>query len=266
MRSSAIVIAVILTVIAMPARAEDEEYRRDSSPKNSITVSHEVEDFRDDSTESWQFTYVQVSHKFENFGSVIFRVNRADRFGRDGYQYEVDAYPKLGKGLYAYINVGVSDDSIFPDRRFGVQLYKSLGRGWEGSLGMRYLDFGESTVLYTGSIGRYWGNWYATLTPYVKSDEPDGTSLSTALELRYYRSSGDDYWTFRGSYGNADDVDTLLETVDKLDKKSISIGRQMRLGRKGTFLKGDLGWSKREYSARVERESVSVEVGLKHRF
>lgn len=265
MSRSFLAIAILLGAQLAHAQVEDE-YRRPDAPKNSWSLSHEYEEFIDDDTEPWQFTYVDFGHKFDEFGSVIFRVNRADRFGQDGIQYELDAYPKLGDGLYAYLNVGFSDDDLFPDERFGVQIYKSLPQGWEASLGMRYLAFDETTLIYTGSIGRYWGNWYATLTPYVVPDDVNGTSASGVLEFRYYRSSGDDYWTFRGSYGNAPDVDTLLQITNRLDNWSLGIGRQFPVGDRGTFVSGKATYNDREYSVFVERESVVVQLAIKQRF
>jgi len=256
-------------VLVLPLRAgaaPNEEYRKDEAPKNTFSIGYEYEEFLHSDTEAWQLGSIDLGHKFDGFGSVILRVNRADRFGRNGVQYEVDAYPKVGQKMYAYLNVGFSNDSLFPDYRYGAQLYRSLGNGWEGSIGFRYLKFTESTIIYTGSIGRYWGNWYATLTPYVVPDEIDGTSGSGALEFRYYRSSGDDYWTFRGSYGNAPDVDTLLQITNRLDNWSIGLGRQFRLGKNGTFLSGKISYNDREYSIHVKRESVVVSLSLKHRF
>jgi YaiO family outer membrane protein len=246
--------------------AAENEYRRPDAPKNSFTLNHEYEDFRDDSTKSWQLSYIEYSHKFENFGSVILRMNRADRFGQDGYQYEIDAYPRLGNGFYMFLNAGWSDDSLFPDRRFGAQIYKNFEGGWEASIGARYLDFGDSTTIYTGSIGRYVGNWYTTLSPYVVHDE-DGTSATGVLEVRRYLSTGDDYWLFRGSYGNAPDVDTLLLITNRLDNWSIGAGRQLRIAKSKTkFLKLQAGYREREYNVNVRRESIYVEASLKFRF
>jgi YaiO family outer membrane protein len=260
---------VFVVAVSVPAwGADEEEYRRDDAPKNSFSASFEYESFRGSSTEPWELAVVEYSHKFQGFGSVVFRVNRADRFDREGFQYEIDAYPKLAPGLYMYLNAGVSSDSLFPDQRYGAQIYKSLGNGWEASLGFRYLKFNDSTVIYTGSIGRYWGNYYLTFTPYVVPDEIDGASASGALELRYYRTSGDDYWAFRGGYGNAPDVDTLLQITNRLDNGGISVSRQRPLSKKWktTFLKAKAGYSEREYNVNVKRDSFVVEVGIKHRF
>lgn len=267
MRSSArLVVLLMLMVVAVPSRGAEDEFRRPDAPKNSVSFNHEYEDFLNDDTESWQFSYIDFGHKFEGFGSVIIRVNRADRFGQDGIQYELDAYPKIAKGMYAYLSVAYSEDALFPDYRIGAQIYKSLPQGWEVSLGVRYLAFDESTTIYTGSIGRYWSNFYATLTPYVVPDEIDGTSASGALEVRYYRSSGDDYWGFRGSYGSAPDVDTLLQITNQLDNWSLGIERQFPLGKTGTFLGLKINYNDREYSPYVQRESVVGKISIKHRF
>src|SRR5512133_430264 len=82
-------------------------------PADSVKLEYEYENF-DDNTEDWKLATVDYSHKFQNFGSVILRVNQASRFGTDGAQYEIDMYPKIRKGLYAYLNFGVSRSDLFP--------------------------------------------------------------------------------------------------------------------------------------------------------
>jgi YaiO family outer membrane protein len=229
-----------------------------------VSISSEYEEF-DENTDPWTFTYAEYGHRFAGFGSVILRVDQADRFQRDGAQYEIDAYPSLGKGLYAYLNFGASGSSLFPQFRYGAQIYKSLPHSYEVSLGARYLDFESSNVtIWTGSIGKYKGNYFIWLTPYVVNGD-GGTSASGVLQLRRYYGDGDTYWSLRGGYGSAPDVDTLLQITTHLDNWSVSAGRRWALA-KNTFLDADLGYRDREYSQYVHRKSVFIDIGVKYRF
>ena len=61
----------------------------------------------------WKTVALALGHRFD-LGTVILRTNRATRFDTWGTQVEVDAYPHLTDGTYAYLNLGHSGDSIFP--------------------------------------------------------------------------------------------------------------------------------------------------------
>jgi YaiO family outer membrane protein len=55
---------------------------------------------------------------------------------------------------------------LFPDLRYGAELYKSLPHSLELSAGFRTLKYSTTTNIYTGSIGWYTGNSYWSLRPY----------------------------------------------------------------------------------------------------
>ncbi|MBI2212558.1 MAG: YaiO family outer membrane beta-barrel protein [Acidobacteria bacterium] len=233
-------------------------------PANYLKIESEYEDF-DDDTEAWQLSSIDYSHKFQRFGSVIVRVSEADRFGTEGTQYELDMYPKIAKGIYAYLNIGVSGSDLFPERRYGAQIWKSLPHSYEASIGVRYLAFDDPVTVWTGSIGKYKGNYYYVLTPYVV-DGDDGTSASGILEIRrYFGDDTDNVFSFRIGYGNAPEVDTLLQITTTLDNFSVSMGRDWKLN-EHWVLGADIGYRDREYNVNVERQSVFVKGSLKYRF
>lgn len=128
------------------------------------------------------------------YGSIHGKVNINSRFESTGAQFEVDMYPKITKGLYAYVNVGVSNSFLFPKVRFGGELYKSLPYSLEASLGFRTLKYSSYTTIYTGSVGWYTGNSYWSLRSYVTPGEPK-TSVSGTLNYRKYRSTANTYFS-----------------------------------------------------------------------
>jgi YaiO family outer membrane protein len=69
--------------------------------------------------------------------SIIGKVNFNRRFNENGTQIEFDLYPKLQK-VYAYVNIGFANTFLFPDLRYGAELYKSL-HSLELSAGFRTL-------------------------------------------------------------------------------------------------------------------------------
>ena len=257
--STAVVLACSVVACAATVRAADPD-----PLANEVKLEHEYENF-DDDTEDWELSSIDYTHKFPTFGSVIVRVTEADRFGTQGTQYEIDMYPKIRKGLYGYFSVGVSGSSLFPERRYGAQIWKSLGRGYEGSIGVRYLAFDDAVTVWTGSIGKYKWNYYYVLTPYVV-DGDDGTSATGIFEIRrYFGDDPDDVFRFRIGYGNAPDVDTLLGIETTLDNFSIGIGRDWTIGRR-FVVGGDIGYRDREYNIRVERQSYFVKGSVTYKF
>lgn len=127
------------------------------------------------------------------YGSIIGRVNIDRRLGEYGTQYEIDLYPKIAKGTYAYLNFGVSGSSLFPDYRYGAEIFKSLPRSFEISAGLRGLQYDTTTMIYTGSVTWYNGNNYWSFRPYFTPGD-NGLSSSGTLTYRKYRSDADNYF------------------------------------------------------------------------
>lgn len=126
------------------------------------------------------------------YGSISPKLNVNRRFNEIGAQIEIDLYPKIRKGLYAYVNLGVSNSFLFPDFRYGAELYQSLPKSFEISAGFRSLRYSSTTNIYTGSLGWYTGNNYWSFRPYFTPDE-SGTSTSGTLTYRRYLSDADNY-------------------------------------------------------------------------
>lgn len=154
--------------------------------------------------------YYSLSYgKETKYGSIIGRLNFNRRFNENGVQAEIDMYPKITKGLYAYLNFGYANSFIFPDFRYGAELYKSLPHSLELSAGFRTLQYSTTTNIYTGSIGWYTGNSYWSLRPYFTPGD-GGTSTSAALTYRKYRSNADNYIGFVYSMGVSPEVNQFI--------------------------------------------------------
>lgn len=160
--------------------------------------------------------YYTLSYgKQTKYGSIIGKFNFSRRFNENGVQAEVDMYPKITKGLYAYVNVGFANTFLFPDIRYGAELYKSLPHSLEISAGFRTLQYSTTTNIYTGSIGWYTGNSYWSLRPYFTPGD-GGTSTSAALNYRKYRSNADNYISFGYSMGVSPEVNQFVFDNNKV--------------------------------------------------
>lgn len=261
-RSWTVVVAFFLTAPAAMAQANARDL---NEPRNSIAVGYDYEDFDQEGFDPWRELQLELSHRFA-FGNVTARANFGDRFGTDAKQYEIDAYPKFRRGTYMYLNAGhSSDDSFYPEWRYGAELFQSLPRSFEFSLGARYLDFGSGDVtLYTGSLGKYKGNHWVSFRPYV-SNRDDGTSVSGGLHYRRYFATADDYVGFIASYGEAPEEDVIRQEIDRLQSSSFRL-MMKNLVRGNVVLTGSVGWRELEFRAGSTRESFFVSAGIEKRF
>ena len=197
-----LVVAALLAALAPHVAAQGEPEQRAAAMVNTIGIDYTHSRFGG-AMDPWHLTALSVGTR-RSRGTLIGRANIASRFATVGTQYEVDAYPSLGKGKYAYLNAGFSDASIFPEQRYGAEFFTALPHAYEASLGLRNLRFpAEQVTLFTGSVGRYTGNYWASLRPYLRR-KPDGELSTTAsLTVRRYYADGDTYIGARVGAGSA---------------------------------------------------------------
>jgi YaiO family outer membrane protein len=169
---------------------------------------------------AWREWQASVS-RTTPIGSILFRGSRAERFGLEDDQVEVEMYPRLRPGTYAYVAGAYSPNGLlYPTYRYAADLYQSLGAGFEGSVGLRRLGFGHGVTIYAGSLSKYYGNWLFTGRLFVTPDSA-GTSRSTHGSFRRYFGDGGTYVGLR--YGRGARREELL-TVNDLDVLDSDVG------------------------------------------
>jgi YaiO family outer membrane protein len=165
--------------------------------ETSIGQSYE---WLNDGNPAWIETGMSLNYR-TRAGSLLGRFSRADRFYLTSNQMEVDFYPKIRRGTYAYLNVGYSPDGIlYPEYRFGTDIYQNLTHGWEGSAGYRRLGFALPVNIYTFSLGKYYGNWLISGRTYLTPDLL-GTSHSVSIAARRYFKDETEYVGLRVGTG-----------------------------------------------------------------
>ncbi len=211
----------------------------------------------------WNFWEVQLSRQ-TGIGSVIGRVQYANRFSTNGVQFAVDAYPTLFKGMYAYVNAGYSDASIYPDYRFGLSLYKTLPSAFELEGGIRYLDFGSSeTAIYTASLSKYLGSYLFTGRTYFVPSST-GNSQSFNLLTRRYFGDAQTYLGITGGFGTASADIQFSQDIRRLDSWSLSLEGQYPVNRR--FNIGVNAGFDSEKFANFTRDRFSFKVYVSYRF
>jgi YaiO family outer membrane protein len=179
---------------------------------------------------------------------------------------ELDAYPRINDVLYAYLNLGYSASSIFPDWRSGGELFMNLPSAWEASLGYRQLRYdGHPTTLITGAVGKYVGNYWVSVRPFVRPSS-SGTTATTLLQARRYFADGDHFVGARFAVGNAPPDLQPPDAASLAREHSVSVAVQgsgdLAPRLLGTWL---LGYERERLLANRTRTGVSASAGVRVR-
>jgi YaiO family outer membrane protein len=157
----------------------------------AVTMGYGGDRFSDGTT-PWSESYVALNRR-TRAGTVIGRVTHASRFGDGDRLIEAEIYPTFRPGTYGFASFGVSqDETLFPNYRAAADLYQSLGRGYEASVGFRRLGFASATDIYMSTLTKYVGNWMLTgkMSLVPDHDGPEDAVSYHGLVRRYIRGDG----------------------------------------------------------------------------
>lgn len=121
------------------------------------------------------------------FGSLHLKYDRTRRFGEPDAQFGIELYPHLWRKAYGYIDFSLSPDAIhYPRTSYVLEIYQSLLRASEISLGYRRMNFASQSVsIYLGSLGYYLGSFYPFFRWYY-TPEDNGHNFSWTVNVRKY--------------------------------------------------------------------------------
>jgi len=157
-------------------------------PKYELRYEYQAEGFNDGRETYRDQNLVLQVNLFPNFGPVLFGVNQTRRYGQQDFRFGVELYPHLWKGAYADLSFAYSPRAThYPNLGFQVELYQGVFSAAEFSLGYRRMNFAENTVsLYLGSLGYYWGKYYAVARLYYSPEKTEGGFAWIANLRRYF--------------------------------------------------------------------------------
>ncbi|GEO07889.1 hypothetical protein SAE01_03850 [Segetibacter aerophilus] len=240
---------------------------RDAAVANKIGVSYEYTYFDKQFSQDWHLGSIGYS-RYTKMGSVSANVNYANRFGNSGWQGEVDAYPRISKTFYSYVSVGYSPgETVFPTYRAGFSLYANLPRSYEAEAGIRYLNFGSSTYIYTLYLGKYYSNFLFGGRTYI-TPATGGASQSYSVLARYYFKGADDYIGLTAGSGiSPDDRSTSIQynNKSKLTSRQASLSFNHNLT-KVNIISLKAGWINQQYKTDETGNQVNLSIGLQRRF
>jgi YaiO family outer membrane protein len=230
---------------------------------NAVGATYDYDSFAG-SISPWH-TYSLYGRTRTNLtGSLIARVTHSQRFDDSGTQFELDAFPSLGKKSYGYLNVGFSEAFFFPKFRFGTSIFWNLPKAYEIEAGYRYLQFTETTHIITSSFGKYISNWWFNLRlNFIPGTE--GSSSSGNLQVRYYFSGPEDFFSLQASTGVSPDEENRDFQTQLLNSYRLRAGYQ-HLWTPRWMGFGFVGYSRDEISKTNFRNNLNISIGTEFRF
>lgn len=241
---------------------------KDALSINKITVDYDYTAFDKQYNQSWNLASIAYN-RYTKFGTVIARMNYASRFGSNGVQAEADAYPRISRTFYSYVNFGYSGNvGVFPEFRGGFSLYANLPKTFEAEAGFRYLYFSSATIIYTASAGKYYKNFLFTARTYLTPSN-GSVSQSYSLGTRYYFKGADDF--IGANVGTGISPDDNTQNIQFSTKRNMLSSRKISAIYSHTFLKWNIlllsaGIINQEYLPSVKGNQFDISLGISHRF
>lgn len=248
---------------AIQRRANTQEVERHRiGINNSFTVFNERYD-------PMVYSSIQLRYAMK-VGNLIPRINYSNRLGQHGVQYDIDFYPRFLKRFYAYLNYGFSNAEIYPNHKFGGDVYVSLPAAIEFSAGGRHIitQTQEITAI-TNSLGHYRGNYYFSLRSFI-TPRPDGlTRVSGNLLVRKYLKDAENFMGLTVGMGISPELqqivagDQLLaETLFYVESQRLRLEYQFTGKKVPNIYRANLGLLRQELASESGKFFWGVSAGL----
>jgi YaiO family outer membrane protein len=242
---------------------------RERASKNKIAIKLDYAHFDKQFKDDWYFGSIEYT-RATSIGPIVARLNYADRFRKDGMLYEVDAYPKISRVFYMYLNGGFSinnSDFIFPKWRSGASLFANLPHAFEAEGGIRYLYYNSDIFFYTMYVGKYYKSFLFGARTYINSTA-NGISNANVVMARYYYGSADDYINLSLGAGISPDNRQLNLQINNTGKLRTYSGELVfrRAVRKLNVVSVNFSLLNQEYLPGVIGNQIQAGVGYMRRF
>lgn len=223
----------LLTDIASVTLTDYQKYqmhlRLKRINKHQIATNYEINTFQKEypSQKSWNTGFLEYQYSLKQH-TLLARVTYSSRFFDDGVLYEVEAYPILTKNMYAFISLGVSNDSFYQKFGSALSIYNNIGSGFETEVGFRSFDFEtDSFFVYFIGLTKYIGNYYINARASIGPENDSGLFQNYQLTTRYYFENAANYLFVRFGTGvSPDDFNRFQQVVENPSLKAyyVSLG------------------------------------------
>ena len=183
-----------------------------------------------------------------------------------GFQYWLDAYPRLSPSDYLYLNFAYSGSPLFPEQRYGAEWFHNFDNGVELSGGLRGFNLEEPLFIYTGSLGLYYRRYWFAFRAWINPGERL-TSQTYTLRARRYLATSDDYVGMKLEYGSSPESLAYVidfEEINRLNTLGFHLEYQENI--KHWLFKLELIYRDEEYREDHFRDHISTELHIMYQF
>ncbi|WP_051929412.1 YaiO family outer membrane beta-barrel protein [Flavobacterium sp. 83] len=243
-----------------------------NSFSDRIGISNNTTFFNRSGVGPWNYTSLQYVKQLKNI-TLIGRYNYNDRQSNNnsilsGSLYEIETYIKTSKKNYSYLNVGYSEDRIFPKLRLNYSFFQNLGNRWDGELGIRY-NKTINNETYSAAIGvsKYIGAGWLNIKTYMQLGEQKPYPSFSAT-YRYYFNSRYDYFSLNTGYGTSpDERETISQFSERISLNSYRFGAGYNKVLFKKFIYGiQTGYNRQEYSPSKFQNEINISMQLQYIF
>ncbi|MEO7822886.1 MAG: YaiO family outer membrane beta-barrel protein [Gemmatimonadaceae bacterium] len=244
--------------------ASSHESVRPLDDRRRLGVRYQYDDLSD--IEPWHDLALEYAQRLP-FGTLVLGVSGARRYLKNGVQFELQAYPRLTRRSYVFLDVAASSSTgVFLPLRLVAEPYFNFATGWEVSAGVRYLRTpGPDAYTYTGTLGKYFGNYWISVRPSF-TRVPDNNSYAWGLTGRRYFGDRYDYATLTASRSVGVDPEArdpaAFTRIPRLISYAVALDRRQPLGRSGTRATYGIGYQQEQIAPGRTRLHRSATVGL----
>lgn len=239
---------------------------------NRIGATYSFTTFDRQGVGPWHLTGLQFIRE-RDWGSLIGNINYANRLSAgqsiaNGMQYELESFVFIGKNSYSYGGVAYSNSNVFPNLRLGYSFFQNFKKGWEGDIGIRYLEAQDDkfTTAVIG-VGKYIGSYWINLRTFLQAQNCNFYPAGV-LNVRYYFDSRFDYISFITGYGSSpEDRSVLGQFTQRVSLNSYRIGGGYFKIFNNQFITGlQAGYNYQEYIPNKTQNEFELSLMLHYKF
>lgn len=233
-------------------------------PNNAITLEYSYARFSN--TFSPWHTASLSYRRGTSLGPITGRITNAYIFNQFGTQYEIDAYPKISKKSYAYLNSGISSNPVFPKLRFGAEYFRLLPKQFEISGGLRSLYFDQTRVtIYTAQVGHYPNHYWISARGFLASLD-NHHEFTGAFTLRRYLEHSDHYFSLYANAGTTPLSIISLNEIRRLNANSVALDYQHPAFKRRLLIRTKAQYQQENYEEIRSTNRFTVFFSLEKRF
>jgi YaiO family outer membrane protein len=238
---------------------------------NTLSVYAGYYDFKTAQTD-WQTAAVEYIRR-QKRATYVGTLNYAHRFGKQGTQWLLQAYPKIGKQAYAQLIFGYSEGKVFPNLTYGGSFFAGVAKRWEIEAGMRIYQVNtpqlaikvERATVLRGGLS-YQNRQHRMAYTVSKVSGISTSGFAHTLSYRHYLKDAESY--FQLAIGTGTNINNQISPqFDNfaLNSKVVSLTLNRWINDRWRVM-GNTAWEQNKTKDGIKQNRMTYDLGVGYRF